>query len=144
MIDFHQFASGGVTANELIAPPAAGEVTASTALSADLTGGPRASRWVGPDLVNRRSQDNQAKSKLRNQANLAFEQKPEDYITLEPVVLGITKRAFLSESWVSSASFQEAKRVLMTSALDSKIDHLLGLKENIVVGRYIRAGTGFR
>ena len=62
----------------------------------------------------------------------------------EPIVLGITKRAFLSESWASSASFQEAKKVLMESACESKIDFLSGLKSNLIVGRYIRAGTSFQ
>ena len=62
----------------------------------------------------------------------------------EPIVLGITKRAFLSESWASRASFQEAKKVLMESACESKIDFLSGLKSNLIVGRYIRAGTSFR
>ena len=91
-----------------------------------------------PDLTVPLSRSNQEKVQCQlpttNSVALPF----------EPLVLGITKRAFLSESWVSSASFQEAKRILMNSALDSKIDHLLGLKENIIVGRYIRAGTGFR
>ena len=64
--------------------------------------------------------------------------------SFEPIVLGITKRAFLSESWASSASFQEAKKVLMESACESKIDFLSGLKSNLIVGRYIRAGTSFR
>ena len=67
-----------------------------------------------------------------------------DSAAYEPIVLGITKRAFLSESWASSASFQEAKKVLMESACESKIDFLSGLKSNLIVGRYIRAGTSFR
>ena len=72
--------------------------------------------------------------------------RPVDAIGLhfEPTVLGITKRAFLSDSWASSASFQEAKKVLMESALESKIDFLYGLKSNLIVGRYIRAGTSFQ
>jgi hypothetical protein len=65
-------------------------------------------------------------------------------LRFEPIVLGITKRAFLSESWASSASFQEAKKVLMEAALQSKVDFLFGLKSNLIVGRYIRAGTSFR
>ena len=62
----------------------------------------------------------------------------------EPIVLGITKRSFFTESFVSAASFQEAKRVLMHCALQSKVDFLYGLKENVILGRFIRAGTGFR
>ena len=63
---------------------------------------------------------------------------------MEPLVLGITKVAFLTESFVSAASFQEAKRVLMDAALESRVDFLYGLKENVIVGRFIRAGTGFQ
>jgi DNA-directed RNA polymerase subunit beta' len=63
---------------------------------------------------------------------------------MEPFVLGITKVAFLTESFISAASFQEAKRVLMDAALESRVDFLYGLKENVIVGRFIRAGTGFQ
>ena len=65
-------------------------------------------------------------------------------IIFEPVVLGLTKIAFLTQSFISAASFQETKRVLMNSALQSRVDFLYGLKENVIVGRFIRAGTGFR
>ena len=67
-----------------------------------------------------------------------------DFEIMEPLVLGITKVAFLTESFVSAASFQEAKRVLMDAALESRVDFLYGLKENVIVGRFIRAGTGFQ
>ena len=65
-------------------------------------------------------------------------------IVYEPIVLGLTKIAFLTQSFISAASFQETKRVLMNSALQSRVDFLYGLKENVIVGRFIRAGTGFR
>jgi hypothetical protein len=65
-------------------------------------------------------------------------------IVFEPIVLGLTKIAFLTQSFISAASFQETKRVLMNSALQSRVDFLYGLKENVIVGRFIRAGTGFR
>ena len=65
-------------------------------------------------------------------------------IIFEPIVLGLTKIAFLTQSFISAASFQETKRVLMNSALHSRVDFLYGLKENVIVGRFIRAGTGFR
>ena len=69
---------------------------------------------------------------------------PRIGLRFEPLVLGLTKVAFLTESFISAASFQESKRVLMGSALQSRVDFLYGLKENVVVGRFIRAGTGFR
>lgn len=65
-------------------------------------------------------------------------------LSYEPFVLGVTKIAFLTESFVSAASFQEAKKVLMHCALESRVDFLYGLKENVILGRFIRAGTGFK
>lgn len=60
----------------------------------------------------------------------------------EPVILGITKAALLTESWLSAASFQETTRVLTEASLAGKIDYLRSLKENVIVGRLIPAGTG--
>jgi hypothetical protein len=65
-------------------------------------------------------------------------------IVFEPIVLGLTKISFLTQSFISAASFQETKRVLMNAAVQSRVDFLYGLKENVIVGRFIRAGTGFR
>lgn len=66
---------------------------------------------------------------------------PESFY--EPIILGITKVAFFTESFISAASFQETKRVLMSSALQNRVDFLEGLKENVIVGRLIPAGTGY-
>ena len=60
----------------------------------------------------------------------------------KPLLLGITKVSLNTDSWISAASFQETTRVLTTAATQSRIDHLHGLKENIVMGRLIPAGTG--
>jgi hypothetical protein len=60
----------------------------------------------------------------------------------QPIILGITKIAFMTDSFISAASFQETKRVLMNSALQNRIDSLCGLKENVILGRLIPAGTG--
>ena len=60
----------------------------------------------------------------------------------EPLLLGITKVSLSTESWISAASFQETTKVLTEAAIQSKIDHLQGLKENIIMGRLIPAGTG--
>ena len=59
-----------------------------------------------------------------------------------PLLLGITKMSLNTDSWISAASFQETTRVLTTAATQSRIDYLHGLKENIVMGRLIPAGTG--
>ena len=58
------------------------------------------------------------------------------------VLLGITKAALSSRSFISAASFQETTRVLTDAAVSGKIDHLRGLKENVILGRLIPAGTG--
>lgn len=60
----------------------------------------------------------------------------------EPVLLGITKASLSTESFISAASFQETTRVLTEAAVSGKIDELRGLKENVIVGRLIPAGTG--
>ena len=60
-----------------------------------------------------------------------------------PVLMGITKAALSTDSFVSAASFQETTRVLTEAAVSGKVDELLGLKENVIVGRLIPAGTGF-
>ncbi len=60
------------------------------------------------------------------------------------LLLGITKVSLSTKSWLAAASFQETARVLINAAITGKIDHLEGLKENVVIGRLIPAGTGFR
>ncbi|NAZ37377.1 DNA-directed RNA polymerase subunit beta' [Rubellimicrobium sp. CFH 75288] len=62
--------------------------------------------------------------------------------TGEPILLGITKASLQTRSFISAASFQETTRVLTEAAVQGKRDHLLGLKENVIVGRLIPAGTG--
>jgi DNA-directed RNA polymerase subunit beta' len=59
-------------------------------------------------------------------------------------LLGITKAAVQSESFISAASFQETTKVLTEAALAGKVDYLVGLKENVILGHLIPAGTGFR
>jgi DNA-directed RNA polymerase subunit beta' len=61
-----------------------------------------------------------------------------------PVLLGISRVALTTNSWLSSASFQETSRVLIKSSLEGKEDKLKGLKENVIIGKLIPAGTGFR
>ena len=60
----------------------------------------------------------------------------------DPLLLGITKASLSTESFISAASFQETTRVLTEAAISGRVDHLLGLKENVIVGRVIPAGTG--
>jgi DNA-directed RNA polymerase subunit beta' len=58
------------------------------------------------------------------------------------VLLGITKASLSTDSFISAASFQETTRVLTEAAINGKVDHLRGLKENVIMGRLIPAGTG--
>jgi DNA-directed RNA polymerase subunit beta' len=60
-----------------------------------------------------------------------------------PVLLGITKASLNTDSFISAASFQETTRVLTEAAIEGKSDWLRGLKENVIIGRLIPAGTGF-
>lgn len=61
---------------------------------------------------------------------------------MSPVLLGITKASLLTDSFLSAASFQETTKVLTEAAIKGKVDHLLGLKENVIIGKLIPAGTG--
>jgi DNA-directed RNA polymerase subunit beta' len=62
----------------------------------------------------------------------------------KPVLLGITKASLSTESFISAASFQETTKVLSEASIAGKVDHLKGLKENVIMGRIIPAGTGMR
>jgi DNA-directed RNA polymerase subunit beta' len=62
--------------------------------------------------------------------------------TARPILMGITKSSLATESWLSAASFQETTRVLTEAAIRGKSDALLGLKENVIIGKLIPAGTG--
>jgi DNA-directed RNA polymerase subunit beta' len=72
--------------------------------------------------------------------------KAEDGVPAQgrPLLLGITKASLTTESWVSAASFQETTRVLTEAALNAQVDELRGLKENVIMGRIVPAGTGMQ
>jgi len=69
--------------------------------------------------------------------------KPKPAIA-KTMLLGITKASLQSESWIAAASFQETTKVLTEASMSSKIDKLVGLKENVILGHLIPAGTGFK
>ena len=62
----------------------------------------------------------------------------------EPLILGITKASLATESFLSAASFQETTKVLTDASIEGKIDRLLGLKENVIIGKLIPAATGLK
>ena len=76
---------------------------------------------------------------LENQKLILEGKKPS---TGKPVLLGITKASLETESFLSAASFQETTRILTDAAVHGKVDHLNGLKENVIIGKLIPAGTG--
>ena len=75
-----------------------------------------------------------------NRAAIAREDKPA---VCSPMLLGITKASLNTDSFLSAASFQETTKVLTEAAIKGKVDHLIGLKENVIIGKLIPAGTGY-
>ena len=70
--------------------------------------------------------------------------EPLRFATVTPILLGITKASLATDSFLSAASFQETTRVLTDAAIKGKVDPLLGLKENVIIGKLIPAGTGMQ
>jgi DNA-directed RNA polymerase subunit beta' len=83
-------------------------------------------------------------SALRRTDKKIVEYRDAQPATSSPLLLGITKASLGTQSWISAASFQETTKVLSTAAITGKSDNLLGLKENVITGGLIPAGTGIR
>lgn len=81
---------------------------------------------------------------LKEEGKAIIKTRPAKPATFRPLLLGITRASLNTESFISAASFQETTRVLTDAAAEGKTDHLLGLKENVIMGRLIPAGTGFK
>jgi DNA-directed RNA polymerase subunit beta' len=93
------------------------------------------SNYIEGEIVERR------RLLAENQKLAAENLRPASY---QPILLGITRAALLTESFLSAASFQETTRVLSEASIQGRLDGLNGLKENVIVGRLVPAGTGFR
>jgi DNA-directed RNA polymerase subunit beta' len=76
--------------------------------------------------------------------SLKKSKKKAEQATAEEVILGITKASLATDSFLSAASFQETTKVLTDASLEGKIDRLLGLKENVIIGKLIPAATGLK
>jgi DNA-directed RNA polymerase subunit beta' len=87
--------------------------------------------------------DQQVDRSVFEQVNAAAVEQGGKPAVGEPLILGITKASLSTDSFISAASFQETTRVLADASIAGKVDHLLGLKENVIMGRRIPAGTGF-
>jgi DNA-directed RNA polymerase subunit beta' len=83
-------------------------------------------------------------SMLRRSDKKLVEYRDANSATSHPVLLGITKASLGTQSWISAASFQETTKVLSSAAIQGKTDDMLGLKENVITGHPIPAGTGLR
>ena len=77
-------------------------------------------------------------------ANAALKKAKKEQAQFEPIILGITKASLATDSFLSAASFQETTKVLTDAALEGKTDKLLGLKENVIIGKLIPAATGLK
>ena len=76
--------------------------------------------------------------------NVRAKKEKKEQATYEPLILGITKASLATESFLSAASFQETTKVLTDASIEGKVDHLLGLKENVIIGKLIPAATGLK
>jgi DNA-directed RNA polymerase subunit beta' len=83
-----------------------------------------------------------ADAKIFRDTNRAMVEQGKRPAEGRPELMGITKASLATESWLSAASFQETTRVLTEAAIDGKADNLVGLKENIIIGKLIPAGSG--
>ncbi|WP_285823609.1 DNA-directed RNA polymerase subunit beta' [Schaedlerella arabinosiphila] len=79
-----------------------------------------------------------------NEVNEQLEAEGKEASTGEQIMLGITKASLATDSFLSAASFQETTKVLTEAAIKGKVDHLIGLKENVIIGKHIPAGTGMK
>jgi DNA-directed RNA polymerase subunit beta' len=76
--------------------------------------------------------------------NQRVKKEKAEQATFEPLILGITKASLATESFLSAASFQETTKVLTDASIEGKVDRLLGLKENVIIGKLIPAATGLK
>ncbi len=76
--------------------------------------------------------------------NKRVKKEKGEMATFEPLILGITKASLATESFLSAASFQETTKVLTDASIEGKVDRLLGLKENVIIGKLIPAATGLK
>ena len=88
-------------------------------------------------------EDEVVEKRVVDMENARLKELGKPLIKYEPIIQGITKAAVNTGSFISAASFQETTKVLSNAAIEGKIDYLEGLKENVIIGKKIPAGTGF-
>jgi DNA-directed RNA polymerase subunit beta' len=97
---------------------------------------------IGETISRRQLRDTNSEMKRQDKAEV--EVREAELAVAEPVLLGITQASLATDSFISAASFQETTKVLTDAAITAKSDDLLGLKENVIVGQLVQAGTGLR
>ena len=97
---------------------------------------------IGQTISRRQLRD--TNSALKREDKEEIEVREAQLAVAEPVLLGITQAALATDSFISAASFQETTKVLTEAAISGRVDHLLGLKENVIIGHLVPAGTGLR
>jgi len=99
------------------------------------------SHWEDNELINSKDfeEENLRLTRAKKKPASARQAQPA---TFQPLLLGITKASLTTDSFISAASFQETTRVLTDASIEGKVDYLHGLKENVVMGNLIPAGTG--
>ena len=97
-----------------------------------------------PKQLVRRSEVAEAAEIARQSGGTTPKVRKPRPATADTVLLGITKASLQSESWISAASFQETTKVLTEASIAGRLDQLVGLKENVILGHLIPAGTGFK
>ncbi|MDR0804607.1 MAG: DNA-directed RNA polymerase subunit beta', partial [Oscillospiraceae bacterium] len=93
-------------------------------------------------LLNAQTDRNEISRVREHLSNREKNGETVEYPTTRPLILGITKAALATDSFLSAASFQETTKVLTDAAVRGKTDYLEGLKENVIIGKLIPAGTG--
>ena len=91
---------------------------------------------IGIEIANEQIRARNAAGETREDG------EPLQEATYTQLLMGITKAALATDSFLSAASFQETTKVLTEAAIKGKVDHLLGLKENVIIGKLIPAGSG--
>jgi len=97
-----------------------------------------------PKQLVRKSEAQEAAAIAEQSGGTAPKFRKPKPATADTVLLGITKASLQSESWISAASFQETTKVLTEASIGGRVDNLVGLKENVILGHLVPAGTGFK
>ena len=84
----------------------------------------------------------EANTELKKKGKKVAEFRDAEPAMSEPILLGITSASLSTDSFIAAAAFQETTKVLTDAAIEGKVDYLLGLKENVIMGHLIPAGTG--